>query len=105
MLDVNLVVRMTPVSAFYAGFYDRIPKALGASRILAAGMAPRVETLNFAVEVGLSSFLLNACSLAYSRSNYRDGLQFWQPAEGAGLNDGVGVSLGWAISCGQLACT
>lgn len=34
-----------------------------------------------------------------------DLVHYSQPAEEAGLNDGVGVSLGWAISCGQLACT
>ncbi len=63
MQDVILVVRMTPVPALYAGFYDRISKALGASRILAAGMAPRVETSHFAVEVGLSS-ILTQCLVA-----------------------------------------
>jgi len=34
-----------------------------------------------------------------------DIVHYSQPAEEAGLNDGVGVSLGWAISCGQLGCT
>jgi len=46
-------MRMTPVSALYAGFHDRMPMAVKASCMIGGGDGS--ETIP-AVEVGLSSF-------------------------------------------------